>query len=167
MNNSQSISATGPAAQASSEHPLVRFSESGIHGMGGFAKCDIPAGTYVIEYVGERIDKEEAQRRCEDDNRYIFYIDESWDIDGNVAWNPARLINHSCTPNCETEVDEGRVWVQSIRDIKEGEELSFNYCYDVKDFEDHPCRCGAVECVGFMVAEEHFDFVRSRKEAPV
>src|ERR1041385_913818 len=105
MNNSQSTTAAAPSTPGNSEHPLVRFSESVIHGMGGFAKCDIPAGTRIIEYVGERIGKEEAQRRCENDNRYIFYLDETWDIDGSVPWNPARLINHSCTPNCETEVD--------------------------------------------------------------
>jgi len=169
MNCSESITAApSSSAKTSSEHPLVRFNESVIHGMGGFARCDIRAGTRIIEYVGERIGKEEAQRRCEDDNRFIFYIDETWDIDGSVEWNPARLINHSCVPNCETEVDtdEGRVWIQAIRDIKEGEELSFNYCYDVTDFRDHPCRCGATECVGFMVAEEHFEYVRSQKAVP-
>src|SRR5690242_8013520 len=101
MNSSQYITAPATSASTASEHPLVQFSESIIHGMGGFAKCDIPAGTRIIEYVGERIDKDEAQRRCENDNRYIFYIDETWDIDGDVTWNPARLINHSCAPNCE------------------------------------------------------------------
>ena len=142
---------------------FVRFEESRIHGTGGFARCDIPAGTVIIEYVGERIDKEEALKRCEADNRYIFYIDETWDIDGDVPRNPARFINHSCAPNCETELDEGRVWVVALRDIKAGEELSFNYCYDLTDYQDHPCRCGTPECVGYIVAEEHFESVRGQK----
>lgn len=144
----------------------MRFTDSPIHGMGGFAKCDIPAGTRIIEYVGERIDKAEAQKRCEDDNRYIFYIDETWDIDGKVPWNPARLLNHSCVPNCETELDEGRVWILALRDIRAGEELSYNYCYDLADYQDHPCRCGAEECVGFIVAEKYFDQVRQRRGVP-
>jgi SET domain-containing protein len=148
------------------ENPFVRFTDSTIHGMGGFARCDIPAGIRIIEYVGERIDKAEAQRRCEADNRYVFYIDETWDIDGSVDWNPARFINHSCTPNCETELDNGRVWIQALRDIKAGEELSFNYGYDLKDFLDHPCQCGSPECVGYIVAEEHFARVRNQREMP-
>jgi SET domain-containing protein len=159
-----------PVAPATSarENPFVRFNESVIHGTGGFARCDIPAGTYIIEYVGERIDKAEAQRRCEADNRYIFCIDDTWDIDGSVAWNPARFINHSCSPNCEAELDEeaGRIWIKALRDIKAGEELSFNYGYDIDDFEEHPCRCGASACVGYIVAEEHFATVRQRRGVP-
>lgn len=167
MNSSQSTTAPAQSSPAAPENSFVRFTDSPIHGQGGFAKCDIAAGTRLIEYVGERIDKAEAQKRCEDDNRYIFYIDETWDIDGNVAWNPARLMNHSCAPNCETEVDEdeGRVWIQALRNIKAGEELAFNYCYDLTDYLDHPCRCGASECVGFIVAEEHFDQVRGQRSA--
>lgn len=153
---------TEPTASPALENPFVRFTNSRIHGTGGFARCDIPAGTRIIEYVGERIDKAEALRRCEADNRYIFHIDETWDIDGNVPGNPARFINHSCAPNCETELDEGRVWIQALRDIEAGEELSFNYCYDLADYLEHPCRCGVPECVGYIVAEEHFDHVRKR-----
>ena len=170
MDNATDSSTHGRDARATTapDNSFVRFTDSPIHGQGGFAKCDIPAGTRIIEYLGERIDKVEAQKRCEDDNRYIFYIDETWDIDGNVPWNPARLLNHSCVPNCETELDEdeGRVWIDALRDIKAGEELAFNYCYDLTDFQDHPCRCGTKECVGFIVAEEHFDHVRGRKEVP-
>lgn len=150
------------------ENPFVRFTNSPIHGTGGFARCEIPAGTPIIEYVGERIDKAEAQRRCEADNRYIFYIDETWDIDGDMPWNPARFINHSCTPNCEAELDEdvGRIWINALCDIKAGEELSFNYGYDLEDFLDHPCLCGTKECVGYIVAEEHFAHVRKHREVP-
>ena len=156
-------SASSPAAAP--ENPFVRFTNSPIHGTGGFARCDISAGTTIIEYVGERIDKAEALKRCEADNRYIFFIDDTWDIDGDVPWNPARFINHSCTPNCEAELDDeaGRIWINAVRNIKVGEELSFNYGYDLEDYEEHPCRCGTSECVGYIVAEEHFAHVRSRK----
>ena len=136
------------------------FKRSRIHGTGGFAALDIPAGTNVIQYVGEKIDKAESERRCENDNEYIFILDETHDLDGNVDWNPARFINHSCTPNCESEVGDDEVWIVAIRDIRAGEELTFNYCYDMEDYQDHPCRCGAEECVGFMVAETYFDKIR-------
>ena len=77
------------------ETEYVTFRSSAIDRRGGFARRDIVAGTQVIEYVGEKITKAEALARCEADNEYIFTLDDEWDIDGNVPWNPARLINHS------------------------------------------------------------------------
>ena len=142
------------------EHPLVEIRNSAIHGTGAFARKEIVAGERVIEYVGEKISKEEALVRCEADNRYIFYLDEQHDIDGSVAWNPARFLNHSCAPNCEA-VNEGEgIWLVAIREIATGEELTFNYGYDLDEYRDYPCRCGATDCVGFIVAEEFFPTVR-------
>jgi len=157
-----SVSKHPSALPTETEFPLVLFRQSGIHGMGGFARASIPAGTRVIEYIGERIDKVEAARRCEAENYFIFTLDDEWDLDGDVPWNPARFLNHSCAPNCEAELEEDRIWIVTLRDIQPGEELSFNYGYDVADFEDHPCRCGAASCVGYMVAEEFFEQVRQR-----
>ena len=57
----------------------------------------------VLEYVGEKISKSESLRRCEENNEYIFTLNEQEDLDGNVEWNPARFINHSCVPNCDAE----------------------------------------------------------------
>ena len=126
-------------------------------------RLDIAAGTRLIEYVGEKITKAEASRRCEQDNEYIFTLDDEFDLDGNLSWNPARFINHSCAPNCETDIDDqGRIWVEALRDIKAGEELTLNYGYDLEDYREHPCRCGAPECVGYIVAEEFFDHVRKQ-----
>ena len=138
----------------------VDFRASPIDRLGGFAHADIPAGTGVIEYVGERITKAESLRRCEANNEYIFTLDEAHDLDGNVLWNPARWLNHSCAPNCEAELDEGRIWIVALRDIKAGEELTFNYGYDLESYHEHPCRCGAADCVGYIVAEELFAQVR-------
>lgn len=148
----------GIASEQGNEYLEVR--QSAIHGTGGYARRTIPAGTRIIEYVGESISKAESERRCEAGNEYIFTIDEQWDLDGKVAWNPARFINHSCAPNCEAEWDEGRIFINALRDIQPGEELTFNYNYDLEDYHEHPCRCGTTECVGFIVAEEFFDQVR-------
>ncbi len=139
---------------------LIRFGPSAIHGIGGFARKVIPAGTPVIEYVGERIDKKESLRRCEAGNPFVFSLDEQWDLDGSVGWNPARFLNHSCEPNCEAELRNGRIWIVARRDISPGEELTFNYGFDLVDYREHPCRCGAPGCVGYMVAEEFFEMVR-------
>lgn len=140
----------------------VEFRLSGIHGMGGYARRDIGEGDEIIEYVGERITKEESNRRCELNNPYIFGLDETHDLDGDVEWNPARFINHSCEPNCEAIEDEGRIWIVALRDIRAGEELTFNYGYSLEEYQDNPCRCGANGCVGFMVAEEYHETVRRK-----
>lgn len=139
----------------------MELGASGIHGRGGFARCRIPAGTPIIEYVGERVGKEESTRRCVEGNPYIFTINEEWDIDGDVAWNPARYLNHACTPNCEAEQDEDRIWLTALRDILPGEELTFNYGYDFGEWRDYPCGCGSPKCLGYIVAEEFHEKVRA------
>lgn len=149
------------------ETELVCFRESPIHGLGGFAKSDIPKGARFLEYLGERIDKQESARRCEQNNVYIFALNEHQDIDGNVAWNPARLLNHSCGPNCEAEFEDDRIWLAASRDIRAGEEITFNYGFDLENYHEYPCCCGSPNCVGYIVAEEFFGHVRSQAEAHV
>jgi len=152
--------ADSPAAQNIETTDNVVVRQSGIHGTGAFARRNLAKGSQVIEYVGEIISKGESAQRIDADNEFIFTLDDEHDLDGKVPWNPARFINHSCTPSCEAEVDGHRVWIIALRDIKAGEELSFNYGYDLVDYREHPCRCGTPDCVGFMVAEEYFDRVR-------
>lgn len=150
-----------PASFLADETQWAVFKPSKIHGFGGFARFDIPGGTRVLEYLGEKITKEQSLARCERNNEYIFALDDEHDLDGNVSWNPARFLNHSCKPNCEARLEDGQIWVVSIRNITAGEELTFNYGYDLEDYREHPCCCGATGCVGFIVAEELFDHVRS------
>lgn len=135
---------------------IVEFRDSGIHGMGGFALCRIRKGTPIIEYLGERITKSEAAVRCEADNPFIFCLDDKVDVDGDVSWNPAKYLNHSCGPNAEAEIFGDQIWIMALRDIEAGEEITFNYSYDLENYQAHPCRCGAASCVGYMVAEEYF-----------
>mgnify|MGYP002629357108 FL=1 len=142
-----------------SEWAAVRGSQ--IHGRGMFAKKIIPKGTRVIEYTGERITKAEGwrrelarQERAErgaDGCIYIFELNTKVDIDGSVRWNTARYINHSCEPNCESQVVRGRVWIVAIREIRPGDELSYDYYYDYEHYHEHPCRCGAKSCAGYIV----------------
>jgi len=139
------------------------FRASPIHGLGGFAKTAIGKGTRVVEYVGERISKSESLRKCEGNNEFIFSLNDEQDLDGDVAWNPARLLNHSCAPNCEAELQEDRIWIVATRDIQAGEEITFNYGYDLVDYREYPCRCGSPDCVGYIVAEEYFEHVLSRE----
>ena len=134
----------------------IEFRDSGIHGMGGFALCKIKKGTAIIEYVGEKITKAEAALRVAADNPFIFCLDDEFDVDGDMTWNPARFLNHSCEPNAEAEIFGDQIWIMALRDIRPGEEITFNYSYDLENYEEHPCRCGAAQCVGYMVAEEFF-----------
>jgi uncharacterized protein len=149
-----------PAEAFIAETQWAVFRPSKIHGAGGFARSDIPAGTRVLEYRGENITKKESLARCERNNEYIFALDDEHDLDGNVSWNPARFLNHSCEPNCEAALEDGRIWVVSVRNITVGEELTFNYGYDLEDYREHPCSCGASGCVGYIVAEEFFEHMR-------
>lgn len=151
---------TRPTFPVESGNDFLEVRQSAIHGTGGYARQDIASGTRIIEYVGQRIDKVESAKRCEAENAYIFTIDDTHDLDGDVAWNPAKFINHSCAPNCEAEWDEGRIFINALRDLKQGEELTFNYGFDMEEYHEHVCQCRTPACVGFMVAEEFFDQVR-------
>ena len=88
---------------------------------------------------------------------YVFELNSRFDIDGNYKYNNARYINHSCDPNCEVEIINNKIWIVSIKNIKKGEELSYNYgyAYDT-DYIEHKCRCKSKNCVGFILAKEHW-----------
>lgn len=157
--------------KANTEFIIVKNSK--IHNKGVFAKKDIPKRAKVIEYIGEKITKAESEKRAErqleksknhtvDGGVYIFELNKKYDIDGKVPWNPAQFINHSCDPNCEVENIRGHLWIIAIKNIKKGEEISYNYGYDFEDYEEHPCRCGSKNCVKFIVAEEHWPKLRRK-----
>jgi SET domain-containing protein len=109
-------------------------------GLGLFAGEAIPKGKCVIEYVGRTISKKEEETSR---SKYLFEINKNKTIDGKPKWNKAGYINHSCDPNCETDIYNGRVYVISIKPIKAGEELTYDYgevyCLD----HCMPCMCGA------------------------
>lgn len=149
--------------------PSTRYwtiKSSSIHNRGIFARKDIPNDAPIIEYFGEKITKAESQRRGDALHArsqktggaavYIFTLNKRYDLDGAKGRNPARYINHSCAPNCEAFIGRGRIWIHALRDIKEGEELTYNYGFDVDTWEDHPCRCGSERCVGYIVAEDQW-----------
>lgn len=132
-----------------------------MHGRGLYAARPIPGGTRVIEYVGRRVTKAEADRIEErrlarlaaegDGCVYVFIVNRRHDIDGDVEWNEARLINHSCAPNCEPVNIRGHIWIVARRDIAAGEELNYDYGFSYSEWRDHPCRCGAPRCPGYIV----------------
>jgi SET domain-containing protein len=130
----------------------LRVGKSYIHGKGVFAAQPIPKGTRIIQYIGERIPKAESAERLAQGNVYLFALNDRYDIDGQTLKNTARYINHSCDPNCEAVVTKHTIWIMALRDIQEGEELSYNYGLTAKQY---PCHCGAKDCCGFILAPEY------------
>lgn len=154
--------------------PYISIKRSRIHSKGVFAGKDIPKGTRIIEYVGEKITKVESDRRSneqfekaiQDKNDgavYLFELNKRHDIDGNVPYNTARFINHSCCPNCETDIIRGKIWIIALRGIKKGAELTYNYGYDLNDYKDHKCNCGAPNCVGYILDEKYWKRLKRHK----
>lgn len=144
--------------------PYVRPASSSIHNNGLFAAKKIPQDAYIIQYLGELISKKESNQRGlnqyetaearDEGSVYIFELDGKRDLDGNFEWNIARLANHSCDPNCEAQDIEGEIWFVALRNIKKGEELTFDYGYALEHWQDHPCLCGSKNCAGYIVRNE-------------
>ena len=137
---------------------LYRVKKSNIDKRGLYASKNIKTGEKIIEYIGRLISKKEAETNSKFDNKkdiYLFNINEKWDLDGDYRWNTARLINHSCNPNCEVEGKGLKLWIVAIKDIKKDEELSYDYgfSYSKEDLKNFVCRCGSKKCCGYIVRE--------------
>jgi uncharacterized protein len=141
----------------------VRRSE--IQGRGVFAIRKIPAGTRIVEYRGEVIDEDEADRRYpwSDDelhHTFLFRLDDGPVIDAGRRGNAAKYINHSCDPNCEAVEEDGRIFIYALRDIRRGEELAYDYHFVLEEPHNaankklYPCFCGAKNCRGTILAKK-------------
>jgi uncharacterized protein len=146
------------------DRPFV-IRPSPMQGLGAFATRRIPVGTRLIEYAGQRLTPEEADARYPDgvDERhhtFLFAIDDEIVIDAAVDGNDARLINHSCDPNCDAIIEDGRIWIETIRDVSPGEELAYDYAYILDERHTpaakrrYPCNCGAANCRGTILAKK-------------
>ena len=148
--------------------------KSSLHGSGLFANCDIKKEEQVIQYIGDKVTKKEGDKRADiqikkaQKNKkngmvYVFELNKKYDIDGGVARNYARFINHSCDPNCEVEITNNEIWISSIKKIKKYTELTYNYGYPFdSDFEEHICKCGSKKCVGYILSDD--DWPKLKKE---
>jgi hypothetical protein len=135
---------------------------STVHGSGVFATRAIKKGERIIEYLGERVSHKEADRRYElkdegDSHTFLFIVDSKTVIDAGTDGNDARFFNQSCDPNCESTVERKRVFIDAMRDIAAGEELTYDYQI-YRDWDDpenidqvFACRCGSPKCRGTML----------------
>ena len=136
---------------------LYRIKKSNIDnkGRGLYANKNIKEGTKIINYIGKIISKKETEKNTKFNNEkdiYLFNLNNRYDLDGDFKFNTARLINHSCDPNCEVEGVGLKLWISAIKNIKKGEELTYDYgfSYD-KDYKQFPCKCGKQNCAGYIV----------------
>ena len=154
----------------------IVIKKSKIHSNGIYAKKNIKKGIKVIEYVGEIVSKKEGDKRAQEQYKkhrknknhgavYVYDLTTKYDLDGNFKWNPARLINHSCNPNCKYKQIKLKIFIISIKPIKKGEEITYDYGYDLEDYKDHKCRCGSKNCLGYIVGKRYKkQFLRLRKK---
>jgi uncharacterized protein len=142
--------------------PPIEVRNSNVHGRGVFATRRIEKGERIIEYLGERVSHEEADRRYEskeenDSHTFLFIVDSKTVIDAGVDGNDARFFNHSCNPNCESVVEKRRVYIEAIRSIEPGEEMTYDYQIykeegDPENIDEvFACRCGFANCRGTML----------------
>lgn len=150
--------------------------DSVIAGRGAFAIRPIKKGERLIEYVGERITHEQADLRYDDESMdehhtFLFTISSRTVIDATYDGNESRFINHSCDPNCEAEIERGRVWISAVRDIAVGEELHYDYAYErsgdetEEDEERYKCLCGTARCRGSIMESVSTFKARQRQRA--
>lgn len=143
--------------------PFFEIRPSPIEGHGAFAIRRIRKGTRLIEYTGERLTPAAADARYDDDRRQtphvlLFTVDRRTVIDAGVGGNEARFFNHSCEPNCEAVIDQRRVYLEALRTIAPGEELTYDYQLErgagatEEGERRYVCRCGAAICRGTMLA---------------
>ena len=142
--------------------PLIEVRNSPVHGRGVFAVAAITKGTRILEYLGDRVSHKAADDRYEDhdenDNHtFLFIVDKNTVIDAGVGGNDARFINHQCEGNCESVIENRRVFIDATRDIAPGQELGYDY--EIGREKDDPpnvdeiyaCRCGSPKCRGTML----------------
>ncbi|HEX6637147.1 MAG TPA: SET domain-containing protein-lysine N-methyltransferase [Steroidobacteraceae bacterium] len=157
--------------------PLVEVRNSPVHGRGVFAVQPIKKGTRILEYLGDRVSHEAADKRYEDhdenDNHtFLFIVDKHTVIDAGVGGNDARFINHQCEGNCESVIENRRVFIDAVRDIEPGQELGYDY--EIGREKDDPpnadeiyaCRCGSPKCRGTMLWPPKKETPRRKKKTP-
>jgi len=136
---------------------LYKNRKSNIHRHGLSAATNIKKDQKIIQYKGKKVTLNNVETNPKYDNDkeiYLFNLNKRHDLDGDFKFNTARLINHSCDPNCEVLEDNKKLWIFAMRDIKKNEELTYDYGFGFdKDYKQYVCKCGAKNCVGYIVRE--------------
>ena len=136
---------------------LYKNRKSNIHKHGLSAATDIKKDQKIIQYKGKKVSLIKVETDPKYDNEkeiYLFNLNKKYDLDGDFKFNTARLINHSCNPNCEVLEDNKQLWIFAMRNVKKNEELTYDYGFNFdKDYKQYVCKCGSKNCVGYIVRE--------------
>jgi hypothetical protein len=160
---SPSASSSGAtAAPASRLETLVRIGETHV-GRGVFARRRLKADIVLGEILGEILADHP------EDSSYVMELPSEKLLEPAA---PLRFVNHSCDPNCEIfyweaepgEPQEDRLWLQTIRPIEAGEELSIDYSWPAD--AAIPCRCGAAICRGWICDPAELHLVQGATGQP-
>ena len=117
-------------------------------GLGLFATKPIKKRTIIVEYRGRRVTNEEADRLEARNSRYMYELNSRWTVDGSSRNNVARYANHSCRPNAESDTIRGRkVILRAIKNIKPGDEITYDYGEDYFEAFLKPIGCKCVKCI--------------------
>ena len=147
---------------------LYKIKKSNIDNRGLYAATNIKKNTKIIEYKGKIITVKETETNPKFDNDkaiYLFNLNKKYDLDGDFKYNTARLINHSCDPNCEVDGVGLKLWIYAIKDIKKNEELTYDYGFSFdKDYKDYPCKCRSNNCCGYIVRESSRWRIKKKKK---
>ena len=150
---------------------LYKNKKSNIHKDGLSAATNIKKGQKIIQYKGKKVSLNKVETNSKYDNEkeiYLFNLNKRYDLDGDFKYNTARLINHSCNPNCEVVEDNKKLWIFAMRDIKKNEELTYDYGFSFdKDYKQYVCKCGSKNCVGYIVREGSRWRIKKSKSASV
>jgi SET domain-containing protein len=138
--------------------PPIKVRRSRVHGRGVFATKRIRKNARIIEYTGKRVTWESVPEDSDNPHTFLFGLNGGvMVIDPRIGGNDARWINHSCDPNCEAIEEDGRVFIYALRNIRPGEELSYDYQLEVdeprtrKAEAESRCFCGSAHCRGTML----------------
>ena len=151
-------------ARAKRKRRSYSVRNSSIHGRGVFALTQISKGTRIVEYKGELITDDEADRRYahlheHSPHTMLFSLENNLVIDATRRGNSGRWINHSCAPNCQVEEEGTKIFIDARRDIRPGEELTYDYNLQLGETHTraaqraHACFCGTRRCRGTMLGE--------------
>jgi SET domain-containing protein len=142
--------------------PWFEIHRSPIQGRGAFAVCSIPKGTRLIEYTGERIGHAVFAARSARESKgrhhtFFFQATRRTVVDARAHGNEAKYINHACDPNSRAVIEKGRIYIETLKAIRKGQELAYDYSFDpgevrsAADAARYKCRCGAKKCRGSIV----------------